>query len=348
MALADEVYQSQHYKEKEKKKKKSFSEAFIPHKGDSGKEIAGKIFSLFAIAVLIACIAVLAVYFYHQFEAKQNNNKLNVIYNNASGSSAGRNDTADSALPSDNIEEIPEEQRPPLVKSEAAEEMLAINPDYIGYIYIPDVLGEPVVQRDNSYYLKHNFYDQVRSVGTVFADPRNITNDYSDKQSDNIILYGHNNRDGSMFGNLDYYKWDLKYWLKNPFVYYDNYYENYTYVIISSFVINTLPEHDDGNLFDYINYVNFKDSGAYTFENFKKEITTRSQFLTGIDFDENDKYLTLSTCAYEWDEARHVIIARRLRSGETTENIDTSNFSVNQNPKWPAIYYKFNGGSYTE
>ena len=58
MALADEVYQSQHYKEKEKKKKKSFSEAFIPHKGDSGKEIASKIFSLFAIVVLIACIAV--------------------------------------------------------------------------------------------------------------------------------------------------------------------------------------------------------------------------------------------------------------------------------------------------
>lgn len=347
MALADEVYQSQHYKEKEKKKKKSFSEAFIPHKGDSGKEIASKIFSLFAIVVLIVCIAVLAVYFYHQFEAKQNNNKLNVIYNNASNADTSSNG-AETSLPVENIEEVPEEERQPLVKSAAAEEMLAINPDYIGYIYIPDVLGEPVVQRDDSYYLKHNFYDQVRSVGTVFADPRNVTNDYSDKQSDNIILYGHNNRDGSMFGNLDYYKWDLKYWLKNPFVYYDNYYENYTYVIVSSFVVNTLPEHDDGNVFDYINYINFSNSGKYTFENFKKEITTRSQFITGIDFDENDKYLTLSTCAYEWDEARHVIIARRLRPGETTENIDTSNFYVNQNPKWPAIYYKFNGGSYTE
>ncbi|MGN0554235.1 MAG: class B sortase [Oscillospiraceae bacterium] len=346
MALADEVYQSQHYKEKEKKKK-SFSEAFIPHKGDSRKEIFSKVFSLFAIAVLIACIVILVIYFYHQFEAKQNNAKLNVIYNSASNTSSSVSDNTNNQN-TIAIEDVPEAERPPLVKSEAAEEMLAINPDYVGYIYIPDVLGEPIVQRDDSYYLKHNFYDQVRSVGTVFADPRNIVNDYSDKQSSNIILYGHNNRDGSMFGNLDYYKWDPKYWLKNPFIYYDNYYENYTYVIISSFVINTLPEHDDGNLFDYINYINFKDSGKYTFENYKNEITVRSQFITGIDFDENDKYLTLSTCAYEWDEARHVIIARRLRPGETTDNIDTTGFYVNQNPKWPAIYYKFNGGSYTE
>ncbi len=345
MSLADEVYQSQHSKEPVKKKK-SFSEAFIPHKGDSGKEIFSKVFSLFAIVVLIVCIVVLVIYFYHQFEAKQNNTKLNVIYNSAASSNANNSTSSDSI--SQDILDIPEEERPPLVKSEAAEEMLAINPDYAGYIYIPDVLGEPIVQRDNEYYLKHNFYDQVRSVGTVFADENNVLNDYSDKQSDNIILYGHNNRDGSMFGNLDYYKWDLKYWLKNPFIYYDNYYENYTYVIVSSFVTNTLPEHDDGNVFDYINYINFKDSGKYTFESFKDEILKRSQFITGIDFDENDKYLTLSTCAYEWDEARHVIIARRLRAGETTDSIDTTGFYVNDNPKWPAIYYKFNGGSYTE
>lgn len=345
MSLADEVYQSQHSKEPVKKKK-SFSEAFIPHKGDSGKEIFSKVFSLFAIVVLVVCIVVLVIYFYHQFEAKQNNTKLNVIYNSAASSNVNNSTSSDNI--SQDILDIPEEERPELVKSEAAEEMLAINPDYAGYIYIPDVLGEPIVQRDNEYYLKHNFYDQVRSVGTVFADEKNVLNDYSDKQSDNIILYGHNNRDGSMFGNLDYYKWDLKYWLKNPFIYYDNYYENYTYVIVSSFVTNTLPEHDDGNVFDYINYINFKDSGKYTFESFKNEILKRSQFITGIDFDKNDKYLTLSTCAYEWDEARHVIIARRLRAGETTDNIDTTGFYVNDNPKWPAIYYKFNGGSYTE
>lgn len=350
MAIADEAKKPQHFKEtaKSKKKKKSFSEAFIPHKGDSKKEITGKFISLISIAVLIVCLAILAVYFYHQFEAKQNNKNIKVIYNQAVKDSQSTDiPTADSTQ--ENNEQTPDVVRPPLTVSPAAEEMLAINKDYVGYVYIPDVLSEAVVQTaDNEYYLKHNFYDQTRSCGTVFADFRNNVSDYSDLQSDNIILYGHNQRDGTMFGNMDYYKWDYKYWLKNPFIYFDNIYESGTYVIVSSFVINTEPEHDNGNVFDYNNFINFKDSGDYTFENFKKEITERSHFITGIDIDENDKFLTLSTCTYEWEPARHVIIARKLRSGETTDNIDTSNFMVNPNPKWPAIYYKYNGGSYVE
>ncbi|MCD7730730.1 MAG: class B sortase [Oscillospiraceae bacterium] len=345
MAIADEAKKPQHFK-KTKKKKKSFSEAFIPHKGDSRKEITSKVISLVSMVVLIVCIAILAVYFYQQFEAKQNNNNIRVIYNNAVKDSmtSDASDTDGQSEASASAEE-----RKPLVVSAAAEEMLAINADYVGYLYIPDVLSEAVVQTtDNDYYLDHNFYSQNRSCGTIFADYRNNVSDYSDLQSDNIILYGHNQRDGTMFGNLDYYKWDYKYWLKNPFIYFDNIYESGTYVIVSSFVVNTEPEHDDGNVFDYNNFINFSDEGDYTFESFKKEITERSHFITGIDIDETDKFLTLSTCSYEWEPSRHVIVARKLRSGETTDNIDTSNFTVNSNPKWPAVYYKYNGGSYVE
>jgi SrtB family sortase len=348
MAIADEARKPQHFKEdvKVKKKKKSFSEAFIPHRGDSKKEIASKIFSLCALAVLIACIAILAVYFYQQFEAKQNNKNINIIYNSAVQSSSADAGSQDVSSAAGDSEEI---VRQPLVVTEAAEKMLEINSDYVGYVYIPDVFSEAVVQTtDNEYYLKHNFYDQTRSCGTIFADFRNNVSDYADLQSDNIILYGHNQRDGTMFGNMDYYKWDYKYWLKNPFIYFDNIYESSVYVIVSSFVVNTEPESDDGNVFDYNNYINFKEDGDYTFEKFKKEITERSHFITGIDIDENDKFLTLSTCSYEWDDSRHVIVARKLRDGETTENIDTTQFTVNSNPKWPAIYYKYNGGSYVE
>ena len=137
MALADEVYQSKHSKEPQKKEKKSFSEAFIPHKGDSKKEIRDKLFTIFALLVLIACVAVLVVYFYHQYEAKSNNNKINVIYNNASSKAEQTTASPEIITP-----DIPEEQRPELIKSSAAEEMLEINPDYAGYLYIPDVLKE--------------------------------------------------------------------------------------------------------------------------------------------------------------------------------------------------------------
>lgn len=346
MSMADEVRKPQHSKTTVKKKK-SFSEAFIPHKNDSPKEIASKIFSLFSMLVLIVCCVILGVYFYQQFEAKQNNANIKVIYNQAQKENISEDASADgnAAETPDGVEVI----RKPLVNTPAADEMLAINKDYVGYIYIPDVLSEAVVQTtDNEYYLNHNFYDQKRSCGTVFADYRDNVNDYSDLQSDNIILYGHNQRDGTMFGNLDYYKWDYKYWLKNPFIYFDNCYESSTYVIISSFVTNTEPEHDNGNVFAYNNFIDFRDSGDYTYANFIDEVQKRSHFITGIDVNENDKFLTLSTCSYEWDPSRHVIIARKLRDGETTDNIDTTNFTVNSNPKWPAVYYKYNGGSYIE
>ncbi len=346
MSMADEVRKPQHSKTPVKKKK-SFSEAFIPHKNDSPKEIASKIFSLFSMLVLIVCCVILGVYFYQQFEAKQNNANIKVIYNQAQKDNISADASADSntAETPDGVEVI----RKPLVNTPAADEMLAINKDYVGYIYIPDVLSEAVVQTtDNEYYLNHNFYDQKRSCGTIFADYRDNVNDYSDLQSDNIILYGHNQRDGTMFGNLDYYKWDYKYWLKNPFIYFDNCYESSTYVIISSFVTNTEPEHDNGNVFAYNNFIDFKDSGTYTYANFIDEVQKRSHFITGIDVNENDKFLTLSTCSYEWEPSRHVIIARKLRDGETTDNIDTTNFTVNSNPKWPAVYYKYNGGSYIE
>ena len=165
MSMADEVRKPQHSKTTVKKKK-SFSEAFIPHKNDSPKEIASKIFSLFSMLVLIVCCVILGVYFYQQFEAKQNNANIKVIYNQAQKENISDDASADgnAAETPDGVEVI----RKPLVNTPAADEMLAINKDYVGYIYIPDVLSEAVVQTtDNEYYLNHNFYDQKRSCGTV-------------------------------------------------------------------------------------------------------------------------------------------------------------------------------------
>lgn len=343
MAMADEIRSAPRYKPVEKKKKKSFAESFIPMKGDSSKEVVSKMIALMAILALIVCGAVLGVYFYRIYEAKQTNKDIRVIRNQIQASGT----VTEPSFSKTQVGEDGEIVRSPLVTLPFAEEMLAINPDYVGYVSIPDRVSEAVVQTtDNDYYLKKDIYDRTRQCGTVFADFRNNVSDYADLQSDNIILYGHNQRDGTMFGELDYYKWDYKYWLKNPFIYFDNLYEQSTYVIIASFVINTEPEHDNGNLFDYQNYINFDKS--HPFETFYKEISERSHFITGIDANENDKYITLSTCSYEWEPARHIIVGRKLRDGETVENIDTSGFMVNSNPKWPAIYYKYNGGAYIE
>ncbi|MCI7768504.1 MAG: class B sortase [Oscillospiraceae bacterium] len=346
MSMSDEARGSSSRRSPKPKVKKSIKESFFPQKGDSSSEIISKLIVLFSILVLIVCAVILGNYFYQMYEAKQNHNTLKVIYQKAQQTvitpSASPSETD---LPSENNEPVPEE-RPPLTILPAAQELIAINKDTVGYVRIPGCVDEPVVKgTDNDYYLNHNFYDNQRQCGTCFADFRNEVGGY--ERSDNIILYAHNQKDGTMFGNLDYYRWDPAYWLKNPFIYFNTNYSEDTYVIISSFVINTKPEHDDNRpLFDYQNYINFDES--HTYEIFMSEITKRSTIITGVDCNEDDAYLTLSTCSTEWDDSRHILVARKLRDGESAENFDTTKFSKNPNPKWPAIYYKYNGGTYID
>lgn len=343
--MSDEARGTAHRRSSKPKVKKSFKESFFPQKGDSSSEIISKLVVIFSIIVLIVCGVILGNYFYQMYEAKQNHNTLKVIYQKAQQSVITPAAPAETMPAPDNGEPVPEE-RPPLTILPAAQELISINPDTVGYVRIPNCVDEPVVKgTDNDYYLNHNFYDNQRQCGTCFADFRNEVGGY--ERSDNIILYAHNQKDGTMFGNLDYYRWDPAYWLKNPFIYFNTNYSEDTYVIISSFVINTKPEHDDNRpLFDYQNYIDFNDK--YTYEFFMSEITKRSTIITGVDCNENDDYLTLSTCSTEWDDSRHILVARKLRDGETADNFDTTKFSKNPNPKWPAIYYKYNGGTYIE
>ncbi|MCL2053226.1 MAG: class B sortase [Oscillospiraceae bacterium] len=338
MAMSDEYRAAQHYKPGVKKKKKSFAESFIPLKGDEPKVIISKLVTIALILVIVVCGVFLGRELYERHEAQKLNDRF--ISMRPEGDVFG-NEQAGRGGESRAQREAPEERKP-LVLLDSALPYLEKNPDYAGWIQIPNVFMEPIVQTDNNeYYIDYNFYGQKRSVGTVFADFRNVVNDY--EESDNIILYGHNNKDGSMFGNMDYYLYDKRYWLKNPFIYLETKYERNIYVIIASFVTNTEPEHDNGNVFDYQNFIDFSASGDYTFEKFITEVNIRNQIITGIDADENDKFLTLSTCQYYWEPSRHIIVARKLRPGETTENIDTTKFEINPSPQWPEIYYRYGG-----
>lgn len=75
------------------------------------------------------------------------------------------------------------------------------NEDYVAYLYIPDTEIEyPVVQRNNSYYLNHNFYGEKNAHGTIFLDENCSTEDPV------LLLHGHHMKDGTMFGSLKQYR----------------------------------------------------------------------------------------------------------------------------------------------
>ena len=240
------------------------------------------------------------------------------------------------------IRQYSQQELKPLVVTESAQQLLNINSDVVGYIKIEGTnIDGPVVQgEDNDYYLNHSIYGSSNQAGTLFVDSRATIGTYYD--SPNLIIYGHNQKDGSMFGDMDFYRWNIEYWKQKPVIMFNTNYESNYYLIIASFVTNELPEHDNGYVFDYWNYINFTDD--FPFDKWKQEVLDRTTFYTGYDFDEYDEYITLSTCSTEWEPSRHVIIARKLRSDEDAFNIDTSMWEKNENNRMPQIWYDYNGG----
>lgn len=159
------------------------------------------------------------------------------------------------------------------------------NSDTIAYIKVNNTKIEyPVVKHtDNDYYLNHNFEKKVNSGGWIFAHYQNRF-DGSDK---NIVLFGHNMKDGSMFGTL---KYTLKSdWQNNP----DNLSiilvtesAQYTYKVFSTYRIKNE---------EYYIRTNFNNDNEYlTFLNI---IKNRSNYNYNIDLTKDDSILTLSTCS---------------------------------------------------
>lgn len=323
---------------------KSFFDKFIPKKDDSPKVKASKIVTLAAAAVLVVTVIILICLVIGEQRNKKLNDEL-----------ASQHTTVITSETAPPVTTVTEETTvttapPPLVMLDSMKSFVDENPDTAGWIKVGGTYIDNVVVQteNNSDYLDRNFYGQKAQPGTVFADYRCNVNDYDDNQSKNIILYGHNQRDGTMFGTLSYYKVKpssgstkgFDFYVNHPTFEFSNLYEEYTYKIIAAFVIEVEPQHTrDGIIFDYHNYINFGKSRP--FDSFRENILKHTAINTGVDFDENDKYLTLSTCSNEFEPSRFVVIGRRVRDGESAE-VDTTLASVNYEAKEPDYSFIYN------
>ena len=73
-------------------------------------------------------------------------------------------------------------------------------------------------------------------------------------------------------------------------------------------------------------------------------VLVRSIINTGVDVKPSDELLTLSTCSYEFKDARYVVVARKVRFGESA-TVDTSGATMNPTPLYPDIWYQLFGGT---
>lgn len=187
---------------------------------------------------------------------------------------------------------------------------LEINKEVVGWINIPGTrIDYPVLQAgDNEYYLEHDINGNKSLSGSIFMDFRNNIN----RSDSNIILYGHNMKNGSMFHDLVYYK-DQQFFEKHPIICFDTLYEEGKWEIFSVYVT-------DEN-FNYL-VTNFKTSEEY--EKYLNVIKNKSLFKKDITLTKDDRILTLSTCSYEFKNARLVVHAKLVRTGDVGEKVKYS------------------------
>lgn len=214
------------------------------------------------------------------------------------------------------------------------------NPDIVGWITINNTeVNNPVYQTDNNeYYIDHDMDKQANSYGALFLDYRCDINPMS--LSRNQIIYGHNMRYGAMFGTLKSYR-ELDFYKQNPVIYFDSLYEQRVYKIFAIMVVN--DAEDDTFGYTYTAYRNAFTSDT-DFMQWIDRSRQRSLIDTTVDVNAEDEILTLSTCCYDYTNARLVILGRLVRDGES-EEVNTTDAVINSDVIYSKEYYEKKGMS---
>ena len=193
-------------------------------------------------------------------------------------------------------EDEPEENNKYVIDFEALKKQ---NSETVAWLKVNNTKIEyPVVKtKNNDYYLTHSFDKSENSAGWIFADYKNKF----DGKDKNIVVYGHNRRDGSMFGSLKNIlssKWYNN--EENQNVIFNINGQNYTYRVFSVYQIEKE---------DYYIKTNFNTEEEFI--NFVQTIKKRSKKDFNVDVNKEDNILTLSTCANN-NKYRVVLHAKRI------------------------------------
>lgn len=184
------------------------------------------------------------------------------------------------------------------------------NNDFTGWIRIEDTrVDYPVMQTPDrpNFYLNHSFDKRESSYGTLYADEK-----CDPDESNNIVIYGHNMKNGSMFHDLLQYT-DEEFCREHPAVEFNTLHRYGTYEVFAAFRFDA-----DNDPFRYNRYY---DMDPETFDMYVEECRKRSIYDTGIDVEYGDTVLTLSTCEYTYRNGRFVLVARKKKESRSGSEI---------------------------
>ena len=182
--------------------------------------------------------------------------------------------------------------------------LYALNSDLVGWLKIPGTeIDYPVMHTpdDPEYYLYRNFDKKSNKAGCLFA---HYEGDVF-APSDNITIYGHHMKDGSMFGQLNRYT-KKTFREEHPYIYFDTLEALHTYEVMAVFLTTATKEEG----FPYHRFVDAEDEAA--FNDFVADCKELSLYDTGVTATYGEKLICLSTCEYTRENGRLVIVAKQI------------------------------------
>lgn len=287
----------------EKEKLFSFLRAHLPNNKDNIFQMAAKVTF---IAVIIGSIISTSCFFDYFSDIKREH-KAMAVWTDIWNSELNDIDT---------------------VKDRSKAEIFKIldnkNRDFEAWLKIgKDAISAPVFKTDNNnYYKTHNGNRKGSEFGTLYFDKAADLS--SEDPRFNNVIYGNNIFDGSLFGSLEDFR-SLEFFRKNYSVTLYAPERTATYKIFAAFIYD--PE-DDFKLLD-AHLVSDEDFSAWA-----EEIYRRSFVIAEIPLNRGDTFLTFITDCSEYEGAKSVVMARRVRSNETTY-VSPTEFSINAMPLLP-------------
>ena len=186
------------------------------------------------------------------------------------------------------------------------QELKKENNDIVAWLEIPNTkIDYPVLQgEDNEYYMRHTYKKEYSVDGSIFLDK-----DYDwNKPSDNLLIYGHNNKNGNMFQDLLKYE-DENYYKEHPNINFTTTNEDCVYEIIAVFKSRVYYKSEK-NVFRYYYFINAENEEDYNY--YVTESKKASLYDTGKMAKYGEQLLTLSTCEYSQKDGRFVIVAKKV------------------------------------
>lgn len=260
----------------------------------------------------------------------------------------GKRDKDDPTPPAEMVQTTEASTQPPTMPvydsyvpsydgmTEKTKLMLEKNKNYAGWIRIKNTPvdypflkdpgeiqeGQPYYNNEfhnpNSFYLHKNFERNYEFAGALFMDYRDDFGAAEDVQSENIVIYGHNMLNLTMFGSLRNYYNNHSFWEQAAFIELSSAYKDYDYVICGNAVTSGYKESD----FVYWDMEELDTEEDFNF--YRDKLREKQVFDTGVDMEFGDKLVTLSTCyGASEDNMRFILVARRLRDGEVAGDMST-------------------------